>query len=118
MSTLNIPLAREVLEHLEAHPEEHDQAAFARENECGTTLCIAGHSLLLSGQYGLTQHADGLHEFDFIDKADRQVVTLPSLIAQGLLGLSFHEQDRLFFQLQNEGEALNYLRELIEDAEK
>lgn len=46
-ATLNIPLARKVLEHLTAHPDEHRQAQFGMQTPCGTTACIAGTAVLM-----------------------------------------------------------------------
>lgn len=112
--TLDIPLARKVLEHIEAHPEEHNQAYFAGRNECGTTACIAGHTLLVSGQYHLGAF-DG-EEFEFIQSATGEYV-IASDTAQEMLGLTQDQRETLFFSLQDEGEALDYLRSLIEVAE-
>lgn len=112
---LNIPLARKVLEHIEAHPEEHAQAHFASKNECGTTACIAGHALLLSGAYRI-DNFDG-DEFDFFEASTGKLV-LPSDTAQGLLGLTHDQREELFFALQDKDEALEYLRNLITDAER
>lgn len=111
---LDIPLARKVLEHIEAHPDEHDQAHFASRNDCGTTACIAGHTLLLSGQYELGEF-DG-DEFDFIESATGEVV-VASDTATEMLGLNECQRYRLFFELQHEGEAVDYLRSLITAAE-
>lgn len=46
---LNIPLIRKVMEYLTAHPEEHDQLVWAQRTPCGTTACMAGHTVLLTG---------------------------------------------------------------------
>lgn len=118
MSLLNIPFARKVVEYIEAHPDEHEQATFAKRaiNGCGTTACIAGHALLLSGEYDLTAEWDFAGEFDFIQKSTGEIV-VASDHAQALLGVDEVQQETLFFTLQDEDEALDFLRELIVDAE-
>ena len=55
--TPNLPLLRKVLDHIDAHPEEWEQATYAtkkyadvaRTVECGTAFCIAGWAAVLSG---------------------------------------------------------------------
>lgn len=41
-ATLDIPRARKVLEHLVAHPKEHNQASYGERVGCATVMCIAG----------------------------------------------------------------------------
>lgn len=43
--TVNVPLLRKTLEHIEAHPEEWNQSAWA----CGTAGCFAWHAAMLDG---------------------------------------------------------------------
>lgn len=43
--TPNAELAYKALDHIDAHPEEWDQATW----HCGTAACFAGHALRLSG---------------------------------------------------------------------
>lgn len=45
----NIPLLRKTLEHIEAHPEEHNQEFWALKTPCGTAFCFAGHAVQLAG---------------------------------------------------------------------
>jgi hypothetical protein len=42
---VNVPLLRKTLEHIEAHPEEWDQAHW----RCGTVMCFAGTACHLDG---------------------------------------------------------------------
>lgn len=92
--------AHEMLDHIEAHPESHDQnwwvmgpdggehTAAQVLNECGTTACAAGWTVLLAG--GVT---DG-----------GQYVRMPGdpwsrfigLVATELLGLDLDEAHKLF----------------------
>jgi hypothetical protein len=57
----NAELAYRVLDHIDAHPEQHDQGDFVRKHgdaltisadamPCGTTACFAGWTALLCGQ--------------------------------------------------------------------
>jgi hypothetical protein len=46
---LNVALHRKTLEHIAAHPEEHDQHTWIERTDCGTTMCYAGTALALEG---------------------------------------------------------------------
>lgn len=47
---VNVPLLRKVLEHITEHPNEHDQTEWAtRVEDCGTTMCVAGHAVAMTG---------------------------------------------------------------------
>lgn len=46
---LNIPLARKIYDHVIAHPEEFEMSSYAERTACGTTLCIAGHAVQMTG---------------------------------------------------------------------
>lgn len=115
--TLNIPMARKVLEHLRAHPEEHDQDVFAvRGTACGTRACIAGTAVLMDprtivhwlrtevGELVGEVFVDG-HPVDLIDRAAE------------VLGLSDHDAVSLFFTY-DDASALTMLAGAIEDAEQ
>jgi len=43
--TPNVPLLRKVMEHIEAHPEQHVQRSW----RCGTGMCFAGWAADFSG---------------------------------------------------------------------
>lgn len=45
----DVPMMRKTLEHIAAHPEEHNQYSWGRYNGCGTTMCYAGTALVLKG---------------------------------------------------------------------
>jgi len=49
MSGINVALLRKALEHIDAHPEEHDQRSWARKSSCGTTMCLAATVAVLAG---------------------------------------------------------------------
>jgi hypothetical protein len=47
---INVELLRKTLEHITAHPEEHDQTQWAVKTDgCGTAYCLAGHAVQLAG---------------------------------------------------------------------
>ncbi len=48
-STVNVPLLRKVLDHITAHPEEHDQREYGVRTNCGTAYCLAGHVAVMQG---------------------------------------------------------------------
>lgn len=39
-----------VLNHIETHPEQHNQSSWGVKTECGTTACFAGWTLLMFGK--------------------------------------------------------------------
>ncbi len=50
--TPNVPLMLKVLEHVTAHPEEHDQDVWAQKRTvgtCGTVGCLAYHAVVMGG---------------------------------------------------------------------
>lgn len=46
---MNVTLLQKVLDHITAHPEEHDQNFYAIRRDCGTTMCVAGHTVVFAG---------------------------------------------------------------------
>lgn len=46
---MNEPLLFAALVDLTMHPEKHDQHIYLRRNECGTTMCLAGDIMVLTG---------------------------------------------------------------------
>lgn len=47
---INEPLLQKTLDHITAHPEEHDQAIWmVRGPECGTLGCAAGWAVVFAG---------------------------------------------------------------------
>lgn len=50
MTDVNVPLLRKTLEHIEAHPEEHNQRVWAVRTSCGTAACLAGWVVQLAGR--------------------------------------------------------------------
>lgn len=101
---INEDLLRRVLEHITAHPEEHDQNDWAaRGPRCGTAMCLAGHAVVLGGhalawrRAGPTYPMPGVREVASETTEGLEV----SELAQELLGLRPWEADRLFFDAQS-----------------
>lgn len=46
----NAELAYRVLDHIEAHPEQHHQGSWWRASYCGSSGCYAGWAVHLSGE--------------------------------------------------------------------
>lgn len=106
--TLDIPFARKVLEHLIAHPEEHNQDFFGVQTPCGTRGCIAGTAVMMHPE-GELQWCDGIMRdtrggFDFPEQA------------QEFLGLSDRDAHDLFYTWGNKS-ALDKLSSYIAEAE-
>lgn len=113
--TLDIPLARKVLEHLLAHPEEHDQSYFGVQKSCGTTACIAGTAILMDSQSKVAWEPCSQGIQMQCVAIDGEFVSIDDRAAE-LLGLSLVDSTRLFYTYDN-GAALRILASYIEQAE-
>lgn len=116
---MNIELAKKVVAYIEAHPDEHDQGDFVTkdwDNACGTTACIAGHAMLLSGQYTIAMNED--HWPRLVEAKSHIRALMLADRAEDLLDITMYEREKLFFELQDNDEALAYLKELIDNAER
>ncbi len=49
MTEVNWRLAAKILNIVVNEPEKHDQTVYGRVGPCGTTACVAGWAVLLSG---------------------------------------------------------------------
>lgn len=111
--TLNIPYARKVLEHLTAHPEEHNQTNFGMRTSCGTTACIAGATILMDAD--TTVLWDGVGMFGAVTTPTRPGQCVTDRAAE-LLGLNSYDAGRLFYNMSNV-ESLDMLTTYIREAE-
>jgi hypothetical protein len=113
---MNTELARKVLDQIRSFPETHSQGSYIKENECGTTCCIAGHALAFSG-YEITENSKPEIEkaYDFL-RPDGTTIDFVWDEAKDLLGLSRDEAVRLFFEWDNEA-AIELLEQMIKSAE-
>ena len=110
----NAELGRQVLDHVDAHPEQFDMWQWGYESTvCGTVACLAGRTLLLSG-YSLDD--DG-HFWS----PDGTPVS-PSYEAAQLLGLTDSErwggdgEPSLFMDMDSRS-AIARFRVMVESAE-
>jgi len=74
---MNEQLMREVASYIEKHPSNYDQNMWIENNEdCGTTACIAGWAMILSGKYVVGPAAifPGSNRADFYDAVDGDVL--------------------------------------------
>lgn len=113
--TINVPLLRKTLEHIEAHPEEWDQLTW----RCETAMCFAGHAADLtgaqwvgSGKY-ITADPAIDHPLDIWSSG----VTSASARAQTVLGLDEDQAAWLFAGSNTLDDLRCIVGELIEQAE-
>lgn len=113
--TLDIPYARKVLEHLVAHPEEHEQTYWGyRGSACGTKACIAGTTVLMDSQTTVLWSHNG--DLAGSVGVNNQYMGLADRAAQ-LLGLNREDAHNLFYNGSN-SDALAQLESYITAAEK
>ena len=103
----NLPLLRKVLDHIDAHPEEYEQATYTRTTSCGTAYCIAGHAAVMTGATFinplLVESPDG--EISKVDEYARSVLGITALEAfchapdAGMYGLFAPDATREHVQL-------------------
>ena len=106
----NAKLAYQVLDHIDAHPEQWDQETYYEVNECGTTACFAGWTVILS-KVELNAHGDVLlsslpHEVaDLVGQIrstepspleDPQLAEIAD-VARVLLGIDRDQRGSLFY---------------------
>ena len=108
-------LAQQVLDHVEAHPENHDQGNWGKKNECGTTMCIAGTAALLSGSAHFEQIRHPYHNNAYLrineDIAHNYRGDTFFELGKDLLGLEAEDAFQIFYCLENDKakEALRYV---------
>lgn len=105
--TPNAALAYRVLDHIDAHPEQHNQGDWiARIDDCGTAGCFAGWTCLLSGDEPVWyRHNPRATDAIAVDGVVRSV----GVRAQELLGIDSTERYNLF----HEENDLNDLHRLV-----
>ncbi len=92
---LNVPLLRKTLEHITAHPKEHDQEIWAlRLPSCGTKGCVAYHAAIMEGDLQAISSFDGLI-WHIEDHNGKRVGSIQR-VAQDRLGLNDWQAGVLF----------------------
>lgn len=112
--TYDVDRIRRVMKAIEAQPETFNMSDWARLTDCGTTMCLAGHTVADEGlafnwawpsvESGSTGHiADG-----------RRI----RVVAQELLGLSDEEAQALFMSvwIQNADQLWERIEEVTKGA--
>lgn len=112
---INVIRLRELLEHLTAHPEEHDQNLWAMRKrepngDCKTACCAAGWTVSLSNEYSIAWRSDALRknvEFSEYAINERGFEQHVKTVARELLGFTtreasvFFASDNSLYQLWN-----------------
>jgi hypothetical protein len=82
-----------VLEHIEQHPEQHDQGTWSMRTDCGTTACAAGWAVLLFAPDERFSYCSG-------GAASQHLVSGEGIpdFARCLLGLNYAEHNALFYE--------------------
>lgn len=93
---MDIEVARKVAEHITAHPEEHNQRAWASKSDCGTAFCFAGHAVALDHDiasfnwvsvdfdFSSMYPADATHAAYSVQNETDILTSIPSLAAEKL----------------------------------
>lgn len=117
MAKLNIPLLKRLRTRFlrMRHRKHFDMHSFADKNECGTSMCIAGHAMDLQG-YKLKFNTWG--EGEFYRPSGRKVMGHMSEGAR-LLGLPVHDARILFtdMDIKTPKQAVERIEHLIETGE-
>lgn len=100
---MNIERMQKLLDHVTAHPEEHDQNTWGQKTACGTTMCLAGHAVEMFGA-GIawmpldpySRDPDTVQAVAIFDKTGREI---PEAAAE-LLDLTLDEMTHLFYTAQ------------------
>ena len=109
----DIPMLRKVMEYIENNPRSWDQESFV--SHCGTTFCLAGHALILSGEYKIAHNMRvsplGDKWAEFVRVSDGESVD-PQVEATKILGLSPAAGRKLFHTFTSDP---SVLRSTIEE---
>ena len=100
---MNVELAENILEYIQAHPDEWNQKWW----HCGATYCFAG--LIAKGDDEIMQY-NSYGSFDVIDRSTGENLGVIHKYAAERLGLTIWQADILF----NEDNSLDDLKRLIE----
>lgn len=115
MPKLNIELAKRLVTRLRRmrHEAHFNMSFVANKTECGTAMCIAGHTLDLSG-YKRRPHCEYCSLYDWLTP-DGAAVQEPLGEAKRLLGL---RQTRLFhrYDLKTPKQAADVVQGMIDKA--
>lgn len=100
---INTQHVQEVLDFIEAHPEQHNQGNWVIEHSCGTTMCVAGTSIMLT--QGMEALVNSCFEGSYSGTARKN------------MGLTLSQSNKLFYTM-NEGYAKDMLKALANNDKK
>lgn len=120
---LDVALLSKVMEHIEQHPDEHDQGVWASrpiestsDSACGTAFCFAGHAVNMTmAEQDRFMFGVGDDNWDFlvaysVQDSDGMRRAIPALARQRL-GVSNDEGVELFAS----SNTMEQLRALVDD---
>lgn len=97
---VNAAKVTEVMDHIKAHPEQHDPEFWAAWQEDATTYCFAGHTLVFDGwkfiEFGGMLEGSISSSFTAIKDGVRTEDIIGT--AAGILGLDRGQAFYLFYQ--------------------
>jgi hypothetical protein len=110
----NAELAYRVLDHIDAHPEQHDQRVWIENrSECGTAACLAGWVCLLSGDRPDFDHEEDEACEVFLGKGDSAMPVAER--AASLLGIPYDEWESFGNPLFSQYNTREDLGRLVEE---
>lgn len=125
---MNAALGRMVLDHVTANPRDLDMCVWAANGPCGTSACIAGWALVMSGWEVAGDNVFRRPDGTEVDDGEVIAGEARTLLGLGVRefwrrahGPDADEEDRCtvvsLFTVGNR-EAVDWLRELVEAAER
>lgn len=97
--TPNAELAYQVLDHIDAHPEQWNQGLYIGRRECGTVACFAGWTVLLA-THAVPAYSDDTCSQTGIVRVNDRALDVSDYAAE-LLGIGFVDGDYLFSPSNN-----------------
>lgn len=129
MPTLDRPRCEALAAHLLANADRHHQEQFGAKTACGTWYCAAGWTLILDGGYDIKWcEYDGEGMAEAIAGQPLTAVTNMAYerrtgrfvdideAAAGLLGLSFSQRGRLFYNFGTTDEIVAVIKGFLNEA--
>lgn len=92
--TVNEPLFRQIVEHIENNPDEWNQSVFGSSTECQTTYCLAGWACVFSGEELQWKEYDS--EIHDVSEGKYLATAWAMRTGTEALGLTYHQADELF----------------------
>lgn len=102
----NVQLLEKVMQHIDDHPEQHDQSTWVR-TDCGTAACFAGWAAILTFGTGIILRDGG---FQCPPPYAHRIM---SEVAADLLGLDEANADTLFHACNSRGMLRLMVKDLV-----